>query len=101
MSVQEFRGHKFRAILRLFCLDIEAKKVSELTSFSRVIVNKIFDKLRVVIALKCEAEGPCLPTVWPFSFREIELDESYFGAKRVRGKGGVVGQEEKYQFSGC
>ena len=73
--------HKFRSILRLFCLDIEAKKVSELTGVSRVTINKIFDKLRVVIALKCEDESP-------FSSGEIELDESYFGAKRVRGKRG-------------
>ena len=72
---------KFREILRLFCLDIEAKKVSKLTGISRVTINKIFDKLRVFIALKCESESP-------FDNGEIELDESYFGAKRVRGKRG-------------
>ena len=35
----------------------------------------------MLIALKCEVESP-------FSSGEIELDESYFGAKRVRGKRG-------------
>ena len=70
---------KFRDILKLFCLDIEAKKVSELTSISRITINKIFDKLRILIASKCELESP-------FEKGEIELDESYFGAKRVRGE---------------
>ena len=72
---------KFREILKLFCLDIEAKKVSELTNISRITINKIFDKLRILIASKCELESP-------FEKGEIELDESYFGAKRVRGKRG-------------
>ena len=57
---------KFREILRLFCLDIEAKKVAELTGISRVTINKIFDKLRVLIASKCELESP-------FETGEIEL----------------------------
>ncbi|BAV95182.1 IS1595 family transposase [Ichthyobacterium seriolicida] len=72
---------KFRSILRLFCLDIQAKKVSKLTNVSRYTINKIFDKLRLLIAQKCEEESP-------FNQGEIELDESYFGAKRVRGKRG-------------
>ncbi|BAV94277.1 transposase [Ichthyobacterium seriolicida] len=73
---------KFRSILRLFCIDIEAKKVSKLTNVSRYTINKIFDKLRLLIAQKCEEESP-------FNQGEIELDESYFGAKRVRGKKGT------------
>ncbi|BAV94643.1 transposase [Ichthyobacterium seriolicida] len=72
---------KFRSILRLFCLNIEAKKVSKLTNVSRYTINKIFDKLRLLIVQKCEEESP-------FNQGEIELDESYFGAKRVRGKRG-------------
>ena len=72
---------KFRQILKLFCVDLEASKVSFLTGVSRVTINKIFDALRVLIALKCEDESP-------FELGEIELDESYFGPKRVRGKRG-------------
>ncbi len=70
---------KFRSILKLFCLDIEAKKASELRGFNRITINKIFDKLRVLITLKCEEENP-------FKIGEIVLDEIYFGASRVRGK---------------
>jgi transposase len=44
-------------------------------------VNNIFGKLRERIAEICEAESP-------FENGEIELDESYFGARRVRGKRG-------------
>jgi len=69
---------KFRTVLRLFCLDIEAKKVSEFSCLNRGTVNNIFNKLRERIAEICEAESP-------FANGEIELDESYFGARRVRG----------------
>ena len=77
-----FRGkiseEKFRRIVRLFCLDIEAKKSTELTNLNRSTVNNIYRKLRERIAELCEAESP-------FTNGEVELDESYFGARRVRG----------------
>jgi transposase len=41
-------------------------------------LNEFYDKLRVRISELCEAESP-------FVNGEIELDESYFGARRVRG----------------
>jgi transposase len=69
---------KFRTILRLFCLDIEAKKVAEFTCLNRGTVNNIFNKIRHRIVEICERESP-------FENGEIELDESYFGARRVRG----------------
>ena len=77
-----FRGkiseEKFRRIVRLFCLDIKAKKSAELTNLNRSTVNNIYRKLRERIAELCEAESP-------FTNGEVELDESYFGARRVRG----------------
>ena len=72
---------KFREILRLFCLDIEAQQTAQIVQISRQTINKLFDKFREVIVLDCE-------NVSPFETGEIELDESYFGAKRVRGKRG-------------
>ena len=72
---------KFRYILRLFCLDIEAKKTAELVGISRPTINKIYDAIRKIIAEDCERFSP-------FETGEIELDESYFGARRVRGKRG-------------
>jgi transposase len=69
---------KFRVILRLFCLGMEAKKVAEFTGVNRNSINNIFNKIRERIAELCEAESP-------FENGEVELDESYFGARRVRG----------------
>ncbi len=69
---------KFREILNLFCLDIEATKVSELTQISRVTINKIYDKIRERIYEDCEKNSP-------LGNGSIEVDESYFGARRVKG----------------
>jgi transposase len=69
---------KFREILSLFSLDIEAKQTAEITHVSRPTINKIFNGIRERIANYCEGESP-------FENGEIELDESYFGARRVRG----------------
>ena len=49
-----FRGkiseEKFRMIVRLFCLGIEAKKSAELTNLNCSTVNNIYRKLRERIA---------------------------------------------------
>ncbi len=47
-------NEKFRLILRLFCLDIEAKKTAELTHLNRSTINNIYHKLRERIAQLCE-----------------------------------------------
>jgi len=72
---------KFREIIKLFCADLTASQISELSSISRNSINKIIKALRTRIAEHCEQESP-------FEKGEIELDESYFGARRVRGKRG-------------
>jgi transposase len=72
---------KFREILKYFCLDIEATKVSEITNISRPTINKIFLEIRKIIANYCE-KNTVLKT------GEFEFDESYFGARRVKGKRG-------------
>ena len=72
---------KFREILKFFSLDIEAEKTSVLVGISRPTINKFYKLFRERIAELCEAESP-------FENGEIELDESYFGARRVRGKRG-------------
>ena len=71
---------KFREILRYFCIDIEATKISELTGISEVTLWKYFKQIRILMMNECEK-------ISKFS-GEIEIDESYFGAKRVRGKRG-------------
>lgn len=71
---------KFRQIIRYFCLDFTASATAELTGISRPTVNKIYQKIRMRVAEICEAKSPLSG--------EIEVDESYFGPKRVRGKRG-------------
>jgi transposase len=71
---------KFREIIRYFTIDIEAKKISGLTGVSRPTINKILEKVRERIAEECEEQAK-------FS-GVIEVDESYFGSRRVRGKRG-------------
>lgn len=71
---------KFRQILRLFALDLTATQIARLANLNRNTVNRYLTLIRRSIALYCEQESPFTG--------EIELDESYFGAKRVRGKRG-------------
>ena len=72
---------KFRQLLKLFCEDLTAAQVSELIGIERKTVNRIFQLLRERILALAEKESY-------FSTGEIEVDESYFGAKRIRGKRG-------------
>ena len=71
---------KFREILKYFWLDIEATKVAQLTGLNRNTVNKYFLLVRKRIAEECEMESPISG--------DIEVDESFFGARRVKGKRG-------------
>ena len=72
---------KFREIIRLFSFDIEATKIAALTGISRVTINKIIRQIRERIAEYSQQQSP-------FDSGEVEIDESYFGARRVRGKRG-------------
>jgi transposase len=71
---------KFRAILRCFCLDLTATNAALLTDISRNSINRIYALLRCLIASLSINSSP--------TSGEFELDESYFGARRVRGKRG-------------
>ena len=72
---------KFREIIKLFAADITAHQIALFSGVSRNSVNKILKNIRIRIAEVCEQESP-------FEKGEIELDESYFGARRIRGKRG-------------
>ena len=76
-----FSDRKYREILKLFSADISAKAVSNIAGISRPAVNRIFKNIRIKIVEYCEKNSI-------FEVGEIELDESYFGARRVGGKRG-------------
>jgi transposase len=71
---------KFRQILKYFALDIEATKIASLTGLNRNTINKYTLLIRKRIAEECEFESPVSG--------EIEVDESFFGARRKKGKRG-------------
>ena len=72
---------KFRQLVRLFALDLPASDVATLTGLTHKSVNTIFLKIRERIAQDCQRQSP-------FATGEVEVDECYFGARRVRGKKG-------------
>ena len=74
-----FEAH-FRYIIKCFALDLTATETSELSSVSLRSVTVIFDKLRKKIAYWCVKETPFDGI--------IEVDESYFGPRRIPGKRG-------------
>ena len=61
-------------------LDIESSKIAKITHISEQTLCKLFKQIRILIAQECEKTSTMQG--------EIEVDESYFGAKRVRGKRG-------------
>ena len=71
---------KFREILKLFVKDFTVCKTAELTSISRVSISNLYQKIRLRILKLCIIDNKV--------FGEVEIDESYFGARRVRGKRG-------------
>ena len=71
---------KFRDIVRCFALDVNALTIASLTKLNRNTVNRYLGLIRERIVELCEQ-------VSPFQ-GEVEVDESYFGARRIKGKRG-------------
>ena len=70
--------NKFREVLKFFAEDFTVTQISKLTCISRFNINKLIQKIRHRVYLLATSENPLLKA-------DIEADESYFGAKRVRG----------------
>ncbi|PJK14015.1 IS1595 family transposase [Lysobacteraceae bacterium NML07-0707] len=70
----------FRKVLRYFALDLSASDTARLTGVSLRSINAIYIKLRERIAVERGKHSP-----WS---GQVEVDESYFGPRRVRGKRG-------------
>ncbi len=71
---------KFRYLLRLFALDLTASDAARLTGLSVRSVNDLYLRLRRRLQTWCPVPAGLDGAV--------ELDESYFGPRRVRGKRG-------------
>lgn len=71
---------KFRQLVRCYAMDLTATVTAEMTGISLLSVNTIYLKIRQRLAEACEQASPLNGSV--------EVDESYFGAHRVRGRQG-------------
>ena len=80
IKVSHISESKFREIVKLFSEDLNATQISNLTNLNRNTINRYLMLFRERIVKICEKESPLSG--------EVEVDESYFGASRVRGKRG-------------
>ena len=71
----------FRNLLKEFARDSTAKETSERIHISRLTVTKIYHLLRERIFILAQKEARIM-------HGDIEIDESYLGPKRIRGKRG-------------
>lgn len=71
-------GYKVGKILKHFVVDVEASKTAELLSLNRKTVDDYYGLFRELIYRQQKQEFAKLTGI-------IEIDESYFGARRIRG----------------
>jgi transposase-like protein len=82
MKYSHLKDFKIKKIIECFCLDITSTKTSELLYINRNTINRYFNLIREAI-LKDGFSDKIEKDKGGF-----ELDESYFGARRIRGKRG-------------
>ena len=78
-------GYKVKKIIRHFCIDIEASKTALALGINRNTINHYYLLFRKIIYAFQEAEAKKM-------VGKIEVDEAYFGAKRIRGQKGKRGR---------
>ncbi|ADQ81371.1 IS1595-like element ISRan1 family transposase [Riemerella anatipestifer] len=78
MNRSKISDYKIKKIIKCFCSDIDATKTAEILEFNRNTINRYFRIFREVIFEKQQADLSLF-------FGEVELDEAYFGARRLRG----------------
>ena len=81
MRYKRLSTQKVNRILRCFCLDVTATVAAELAGINRKTANYYYNEIREKILKETLRETTA-------DSAEFEADESYFGARRVRGKRG-------------
>ncbi len=76
---------KFREVIKPFSVDLTATQIVKLSGINRNSINRILRLLRERIAEISEEQRPF--------FNVIEVDERYFGARRVKGVASGRGQD--------
>ena len=73
--------------------DLTAVQITQLTGLNRNTVNRLLGGLRERMAQACELERPLRG--------HVEVDESYFGPRRVKGKAGRGAGKKTVVFGIC
>lgn len=81
LKYSKISKYKIRKILKCFSEDLPAVKTASLLRLNRKTIDRYYSLFREKIALASMKEMEVVSG-------EVELDESYFGARRVRGKRG-------------
>ncbi len=76
-------NYKIKKIMTYFCIDIDATRTAKLIGINRETVNRYFMLFRKAIYWHQLNQKNQF-------FGKIEMDESYFGAKRKRGQSGKL-----------
>jgi len=84
MKDNKLSKYKIRKILSCFCVDIPASKTAILLKINRNTINRYYNIFRDIITHEMYQSSSLQNPL----DGEFECDESYFGAKRVRGKRG-------------
>lgn len=81
LKYSKISTYKVKKILKCFSEDLPAIKTASLLSLNRKTIDRYYNLFRERIAIASIKEMEVIAG-------EVELDESYFGARRVRGKRG-------------
>ncbi len=82
IKYSKISSEKIREILKLFLGDFTATQTSELLEISRNTINRYYAIFREeIVRISIEESSKFWKEFW-----EFEVDESYFGVRRVRGK---------------
>ena len=78
LSKAKLTGYKIKKIIECFSLDLTATQTGKLLKLNRKTINEYYMTFRCAIALNQHGEFEKFVGM-------VELDESYFGARRMRG----------------
>ena len=78
MKYSKLSDYKVKKIVRFFCADVDATKTSILLGFNRKTINRYYLIFRECIYIKQTIDKEQF-------YGTVELDEAYFGHKRMRG----------------
>jgi len=82
---------KFRKIVKCYAADLTVSNISKLTGISRITLSILIQKIRRRIYELIKKENP-------FLCGEIEVDESYFGARKSKDNRGRGASRKKIVF---